>query len=325
MASPEGSVTRLGWATLTTSLCLLSPACGPAVSLEDGSSEDSTSGEASDSTGLPPGGTSADTTDVGSEDTIDPDEGGEVDSGGPGCTFTCPDPPPPPPGSTSGGSPALECSLLDQDCPEGEKCMPWANDGGNVWNATRCAPTDNEPGQYGEACLVEGSGVSGIDTCALGLMCFGVDPRTNEGECAALCSGSEGDPFETLLCDDPDLSCILINDVLPLCATECDPVAPACPGNQACYLNGDGFTCADVPDSAAAEGEPCVGVSGCSEGLMCAYGPAFECGAEPGEGCCAATCDTTSVDPCPGNECLPWFPEPAPAGYEHIGVCGSST
>lgn len=298
-------------------------ACGPAIQLEDGGSDDSTgSGPAEEGTSASPIDTGA--VDSTSDGATDPDDGGEVDSGGPGCTFTCPDPPPPPPpGSTGGGGSLLECSLLDQDCPEGEKCMPWANDGGPVWNATRCSPLDFDPAQDGEPCLVNGSNVSGLDTCALGLMCFDVDPRTNEGECAALCSGAEGDPLDTLLCDDPELSCILINDVLPICAMGCDPVVPTCNSGKACHLSGGGFVCGDIPDSAAAEGEPCVGVTGCGAGLMCAYGPAFDCAAEPGQGCCAATCDASSPAPCPGDEaCIPWFPDPAPEGYEHVGVCG---
>ncbi|MEX1364969.1 MAG: hypothetical protein AB1Z98_17710, partial [Nannocystaceae bacterium] len=51
----------------------------------------------------------------------------EEESSG-GCSFIgCNDVPPPP-----------QCSLFAQDCPDGEKCMPWANDGGDAWNATIC-------------------------------------------------------------------------------------------------------------------------------------------------------------------------------------------
>lgn len=34
-----------------------------------------------------------------------------------------------------GGERAFECSTWEEDCPRGEKRMPWANDGGNAWNA----------------------------------------------------------------------------------------------------------------------------------------------------------------------------------------------
>src|SRR5262245_13882487 len=35
-----------------------------------------------------------------------------------------------------GGGHSWECSLFEQDCPIGEKCNIYANDGGNAWNAT---------------------------------------------------------------------------------------------------------------------------------------------------------------------------------------------
>ena len=66
----------------------------------------------------------------------------------------------PPPAESSGGSFLVEidgvidenqCNPFTQDCPEGEKCMPWANDGGGSWNATRCSPISDNPGEPGEA------------------------------------------------------------------------------------------------------------------------------------------------------------------------------
>ena len=65
--------------------------------------------------------------------------------------------------------------------------MPWANDGGDEWNATRCSPIADVPTQVGELCMVEGSGTSGIDDCDQGLVCWQVDPDTNVGVCHALC------------------------------------------------------------------------------------------------------------------------------------------
>ena len=44
-----------------------------------------------------------------------------------------------------GGGATNECNQWVQDCPEGEKCMPWANDGGSAWNATRCRPGRRRP------------------------------------------------------------------------------------------------------------------------------------------------------------------------------------
>ena len=43
-----------------------------------------------------------------------------------------------------GGTGVFECDLWGQDCPDGEKCMPWASNGG-TWNATRCSPVVDSP------------------------------------------------------------------------------------------------------------------------------------------------------------------------------------
>lgn len=64
-----------------------------------------------------------------------------------------------------GGGTGFECDVFAQDCPPGEKCVPWANDGGGVWNATRCSPVDDDPAAPGEPCTVEGGPTSGIDDC----------------------------------------------------------------------------------------------------------------------------------------------------------------
>ncbi len=66
--------------------------------------------------------------------------------------------------SPDGGGSVIACDLWSQDCPPGEKCMPWANDGGNTWNATRCTPIDDDPRSVGEPCtVVESGGVSAAE------------------------------------------------------------------------------------------------------------------------------------------------------------------
>jgi len=93
-----------------------------------------------------------------------------------------------------GGGAAFECDLFAQDCPDGEKCMPWANDGGDHWNATRCSPINGDAGVSGDDCTAEGSGVSGLDDCELGSMCWDVDDM-NMGTCVDMCVGHAGDPI----------------------------------------------------------------------------------------------------------------------------------
>ena len=93
-----------------------------------------------------------------------------------------------------GGGVNIECDIWAQDCPDGEKCMPWANDGGNSWNATRCSPLDPNPGQPGDACTVEGCGVSGIDNCDIGLDVLERRPRDQHGHLRRRSAGQRGEP-----------------------------------------------------------------------------------------------------------------------------------
>ena len=138
----------------------------------------------------------------------------------------------------------FECDIFAQDCPDGEKCMPWANDGGGAWNATRCTAVDDSAGQPGDECIVEGSGVSGIDSCDLGVMCWDVDPETNVGTCVAMCTGDEANP----ICEDPATTCTIANNgAIVLCLPTCDPLLQDCGDDQGCYPIDDEWSCA--PDT----------------------------------------------------------------------------
>ena len=130
---------------------------------------------------------------------------------------------------TDAGVVSYECDVYMNDCGDDEKCAPWANDGGDVWNASRCVPVDQDPVAVGEPCVVEGSGVSGIDDCDTGAFCFHVDPKTNEGVCVETCGGSEDDPT----CIEG--TCIVQFDgALPLCFITCDPKDPSCNDAEIC-------------------------------------------------------------------------------------------
>ncbi|HWB79773.1 MAG TPA: ribulose phosphate epimerase [Nannocystaceae bacterium] len=225
-----------------------------------------------------------------------------------------------------GGGVNIECDIWAQDCPEGEKCMPWANDGGNAWNATRCSPLDPAPASVGDECTVEGSGVSGIDNCEVSSMCWNVDPETNIGTCIAFCMGSEANP----VCENPGASCSILNvGTLILCLPNCDPLLQDCNEGEGCYPTNDIFSC--VPDAGGeqgAYGEGCEFLNVCDPGLFCAN-PAGVPNCQGSIGCCSSFCDTTDPNAtmnCPGNsggqECVPWFEEgQAPPGYENLGAC----
>ena len=220
------------------------------------------------------------------------------------------------------GGGVAECDVWAQDCPDGEKCSAWANDGGNVWNAWKCVPIDPSPGAPGDACLVEGSGVSGIDDCELGSMCFYVDSETNQGTCVSFCAGNEMAP----LCSDPETTCMITNDGwLPLCLPTCSPLDQDCPASQGCYPVVDTFVCApDASGEMGAVGDPCEYVNVCDPGLICATADT-----QPGcaaAGCCAEFCDLDGFV-CPADtDCLPFFEAgAAPPGWEDVGICGVPT
>jgi hypothetical protein len=228
-----------------------------------------------------------------------------------------------------GGGISFECDMFAQDCPDGEKCMPWANDGGNSWNATRCSPIADNPGQAGDECAVEGSGTSGIDDCDLGTMCWDVDPKTNIGTCVAMCTGDESAP----ICEDPDTSCVIVNEgAIVLCLPACDPLLQDCAEGQACYPVADAWNCApDASGETGIYGDPCEYINVCDPGLICLGAGAVPAGeaCEGSAGCCTEICDLT--DPtgdmqctgAPGGQlCTAWYEEgSAPPGYEDVGAC----
>ena len=70
-------------------------------------------------------------------------------------------------------------------------------------------------------------------------------------------------------------------------------------------------------------GDGCLYANTCDLGLFCVV-PEMVPGCED-IACCSPYCDTTELDPCPGEgqECMPWYGEAVPPeGYEDVGICG---
>jgi hypothetical protein len=217
------------------------------------------------------------------------------------------------------------CNVWTQDCPEGHKCMPWANDGSDSWSATKCVPVDPNPGQPGDPCTVEGGVASGVDSCDVGSMCWSVDPDTLAGTCLAFCTGSEASPS----CDDPNTTCSISHSgALVLCLPSCDPFAQNCPAGEACYRVGNAFVCWPAGANANGYGGPCESFIECEPGLFCADAARVP-GCRRSPGCCSEFCDLTSEQgdsQCSGvgdgQQCVSWFEEDqAPEGYEALGGC----
>jgi len=224
----------------------------------------------------------------------------------------------PPPG-------APECDVWTQDCADGEKCVPWADDGGTIWNATRCVPVMGN-GQPGDSCTLQGE-ITGIDDCALGSICMRLDNGTDKGICVAQCEGQPEAPS----CAELGDACVITNDgVLAICMANCDPVVQDCASGLGCYplgSNGAPVCWPDFSGEGGAYGDPCATGNGCDPGLFCA-GQFVVPGCEH-EACCSEFCDLTVADPdaqCSGQAqgqiCQSFFFEETPTpGLEHLGVC----
>jgi hypothetical protein len=198
----------------------------------------------------------------------------------------------------------VECDIWNEDCPRGEKCMPWANDGGSSWNATKCVPLAVQPDGVGEPCTALGSGTSGIDSCDIHSMCWNVDSETLEGICQPFCVGPEVNPS----CEDACSTCnVSGNASLILCLPQCDPLGQDCPDGQACFLWQTGFGCApDVSGERGGAGESCEFDNACDPGLQCAAGESVAGCEDPR--CCTPFCaveNPSACDALPGSVCTP--------------------
>jgi hypothetical protein len=265
--------------------------------------------------GMPPGATSAAST-TGPASTGDPgSSSGPASTGASestGMLFLQ---------MTDGGTADPECSPWTQDCPPGQKCVPFATEGSDAWDSARCSPIVADPDPVGEPCTVEKSGTSGLDTCVAGAMCWEVDPETLEGICVGLCTGDEAVP----LCEQEGTVCIIANDgALPICLPTCDPVLQDCTPGHTCYPFDDVFVCApDDPNAMGGAGESCEAIAVCNPGLLCVQ-PELVPDCPSDVACCTPFCNVTDpMPPClPGQACTPYYePGMAPEGFEDVGTC----
>lgn len=209
------------------------------------------------------------------------------------------------------------CSVWVQDCPAGQKCAPWANDGGGVWNDSRCVFIHPEPAQLYELCTVEGTAGSGIDTCDIGSMCWNGD--SGFGICIPLCGGSPAQPQCAGSTECASGHDGFVNLCMP--QLDCHPLLQDCPEGEACHFDyafESTFRC--FPDlSPGVDGQqddPCTAFDECDPGFVCAggYNGSF----------CTAYCDTTDSAACDSEtypSCASGFFDDAPPGFENVGVC----
>ncbi len=216
------------------------------------------------------------------------------------------------------------CDIYAQDCQTFEKCsaIPYWSDRPAL-NGNYCVPHGD--GAPGDACTAA-EGPLGTETCGVTSVCMGLEAdRSGQGTCVELC----GPPEDAPTCTTPGTRCARLNEgVLPVCATPCDPLAlePCSSASTACLAYIDlGWTfpgstnCLPVPDAPIASdlGDPCYGVSECTEGQACVFSASAEdeCG---GWGCCRLVCDTDATAPCGATgQCQPL----GESAFPKLGYC----
>jgi hypothetical protein len=301
---------------------LVLAACGPSVGVDDDGG-DTTGGtttssqtsatsmtSASSATTATSQSTSVSTTDPSDESTSYGTVTGTDDAG----FIQTPD----------GGVCLLHCSYCDvwaQDCSDGEKCVPWANDGGNAWNATRCSELDATPAAIGEPCVMQDSPTSGFDDCDLDGMCWEVDPTTLIGTCVAFCGNSRADPECAA-----DHSCwIAFDGTISLCLPSCDPLAPTCAADETCagqlgYSSGPSFVCLPAQFEPQPYAAGCDEFAVCDEGLFCVVAADVPGCTDPR--CCTTLGESASPPMCPDatQTCIPIDDPMIPEGLCYCGV-----
>lgn len=255
------------------------------------------------------------TEEVGTEDDDDTTEG-EDDIGATGDTeegntMFIPDV------DDDGGTGGPTCDPWAQDCPEGEKCVAYADDGGGVWNSNKCVPVMGD-GAAGDDCTWNGI-LEATDSCDAGTVCWDVQDLDGEliGVCTPFCDGTVDDP----ICG-PESECLIANEgTINLCIETCDPLLQACSDGLGCYWGGNNFQCIFQSGSNIPTGDPCGFINDCEPSNFCAAAEALpSCN---GSACCAAFCDLSDpVCPIQGTECAPFFEEGQEIpGLEDVGLC----
>lgn len=218
------------------------------------------------------------------------------------------------------------CSTVEQDCPQGYKCMPYSDGTWWTWNATRCVSIVNDPRAVGEPCTVTDHFASGLDDCDGSSMCRHGDLNVlaPEGACMPFCVGTDDEPGCADACD----FCQSIEGIPTVCLDLCDPFLQDCGPGEACYPYHPGvfvFACMPEQATSATLGQPCDG-GVCPPGQLCEVS-ANDGGCGGWSGCCRAFCSLEGPDPCPelqaGTHCDPMFSGEALTGCDtiSIGMC----
>jgi hypothetical protein len=278
---------------------LLAASCGQ----EEGSALDGSDGTTGTTSTSSTGTTDGAAAETSAADSADVTSGGAADTGG------------------IGG----ECSIWEQDCAEGDKCVPWSLEADLVPDEVRCCPAVANPALAGEECMVEDYFGSCLDNCELGSLCLDIN-NDGTGVCQPFCTGHASDPQ----CEVGE-GCLIYFGGVPFCFPQCDPLIQDCPDGQGCYpsaeaIGGTDFLC--LPHIGSAQlAEACWLLSNCDPGLIC-VSPEFFPDCSAPIGCCTTLCDTSEPDSCvvidPGLECVSWYvggQQPPSPALQNVGAC----
>ena len=235
-------------------------------------------------------------------------------SSGEGCNFLCPED-----SDSDGGD---SCTVLDQDCPAGSKCVWWAPEfGGPRREAAQCVPVSGQAKPF-EPCVLN---EDYSDDCGPESYCLEVYGTANHGFCAPFIGNDIYDCGAF-----PGTHPALENgsSFPEACLSfECQPLLPdSCPDGMRCtfypaWLYASMHCWIVPPEADLPVGAPCD-FGECGEGKLCASAEWLpECA---GDRCCAEWCDLEApVCATPGTVCEP-FPvnnyHDAP-GFETLGAC----
>jgi len=224
-----------------------------------------------------------------------------------------------------------QCSLVEQDCKQGEKCVPWNENGGIFPDGVKCVDEPANADAIGSECVVTGGFGNGEDSCQKGAICLDLDDD-GLATCVEFCSGSLDNPF----CMSEDYKCVpLFEPEVPLCFRKCDPLVQNCGDGEGCFmdalmLGSEGFVCMprveNTADGGGEYGELCIAASNCKPGFSCIWPENLpDC---PYIYCCSPWCNIQNGDDdCLAFDselnCVPWYEEGQETpGYENVGICG---
>ncbi len=213
-----------------------------------------------------------------------------------------------------------DCDPFSQNCPENQKCVPYAKQGASGWDGTKCVEVTGDRGP-GDTCMTPEGPLAGVDDCALGSICWNVD-EDNLGICYAQCSGSDRNP----MCPPQHKCVVTAGNYVDLCYRSCDPLSDDCPPDDVCVPSASAFFCVSSGLGEPAQvNEICEGPVSCAKGLVCltAETASSVCD-DQAPGCCQPFCQLPDgLCPNPDQQCHPWYDpmSDVPMGYEDVGVC----